>query len=476
MTFRNIINDVPIYKTPSDLPSPANIPGQAVSTENGNFYVSDGTVWNQIGSGGGNASWGSITGTLSNQTDLQNALDARIPYSGATAHVDLNAKNLTNVAAFSASSATLTSLTSGSVLFAGTGGAVSQSNSNFFWNNSNSRLGLGTTTPARILSIEGTLGLVTENFGLVVRNTNSAGLTELAYNNDTVTAGGAFVLGYGGSTHSSLANTAYLINRRNAPITFSTNNAERMRIAADGNVGIGTNNPQTNFVLNGTANSAQICLSINNQAANGYSVFRIGTEAANPIGLGLHFFNASWGGNSNSAYSPNTACLSAFGSGGMVVHTNANAPIRFFTGGNAFGSLRAIITGSGLFGIGTSFDSPAVRLHVVDGGGGAQARFAFDASNYLGIQVNNTGVTGLNAVGSSAQVNLRTNSNNIIEANNTVINLNRNVVAVGSNITAQGYVDSVGAYRANGTAGYSGTVTISGTTITVTGGIITNIA
>jgi hypothetical protein len=476
MTFRNIINDVPIYKTPSDLPSPANIPGQAVSTENGNFYVSDGTVWNQIGSGGGNASWGSITGTLSNQTDLQNALDARIPYSGATAQVNLNAQNLTNVGAFSASSATLTSLTSGSVLFAGTGGAVTQSNSNFFWDNSNSRLGLGTTTPARILSIEGTLGLVTENFGLVVRNTNSAGLTELAYNNDTVTAGGAFVLGYGGSTHASLANTAYLINRRNAPITFSTNNAERMRIAADGNVGIGTNDPQTNFVLNGTASGSQICLSVNNQSTTGYSVLRVGTGDANSVGLGLHFFNASWGGNANSAYAPNAASLSSFGSGGMAIHSNANAPIRFFTAGNGSSNLRAIISGSGLFGIGPGFTGPAVRLHVVDGGGGAQARFAFNASNYIGILVNNAGVSNLNAVGSSAQVNLQANANTIVEANNTVINLNRNVVAVGSNITAQGYVDSVGAYRANGTAGYSGTVTISGTTITVTGGIITNIA
>ena len=33
--------------------------------------------------------WGNITGTLSNQTDLQNALNAKVPYSGATANVDL---------------------------------------------------------------------------------------------------------------------------------------------------------------------------------------------------------------------------------------------------------------------------------------------------------------------------------------------------------------------------------------------------
>jgi hypothetical protein len=39
--------------------------------------------------GGGAATWGLINGTLSNQTDLQNALDAKVPYSGATDDVDL---------------------------------------------------------------------------------------------------------------------------------------------------------------------------------------------------------------------------------------------------------------------------------------------------------------------------------------------------------------------------------------------------
>lgn len=39
--------------------------------------------------GGGGATWGTITGTLSNQTDLQNALNAKVPYTGATQNVDL---------------------------------------------------------------------------------------------------------------------------------------------------------------------------------------------------------------------------------------------------------------------------------------------------------------------------------------------------------------------------------------------------
>jgi len=33
--------------------------------------------------------WGDIEGTLSDQTDLQNALDDKVPYTGATANVDL---------------------------------------------------------------------------------------------------------------------------------------------------------------------------------------------------------------------------------------------------------------------------------------------------------------------------------------------------------------------------------------------------
>jgi nitrogen fixation protein len=45
--------------------------------------------------GGGGSTWGSITGTLSNQTDLQNALDTKVPYTGATGNVDLGTYNLT---------------------------------------------------------------------------------------------------------------------------------------------------------------------------------------------------------------------------------------------------------------------------------------------------------------------------------------------------------------------------------------------
>ena len=44
---------------------------------------------------GGGATWGSITGTLSAQTDLQGALDNKVPYTGATADVNLGSHDLT---------------------------------------------------------------------------------------------------------------------------------------------------------------------------------------------------------------------------------------------------------------------------------------------------------------------------------------------------------------------------------------------
>jgi hypothetical protein len=52
----------------------------------------------------------------------------------------------------------LTYLTPGSVIFEGPSG-LAQNNANFFWDNANHRLGLGTNTPAQTLDINGNVGL-----------------------------------------------------------------------------------------------------------------------------------------------------------------------------------------------------------------------------------------------------------------------------------------------------------------------------
>ena len=51
---------------------------------------------------------------------------------------------------------TATTFTAGSVIFAGASGVYSQKNANFFWDNTNNRLGIGTTSPTVSLAISAT--------------------------------------------------------------------------------------------------------------------------------------------------------------------------------------------------------------------------------------------------------------------------------------------------------------------------------
>lgn len=48
----------------------------------------------------------------------------------------------------------ITSATAGSILFAGTAGVLAQDNTNFFWDNTNKRLGIGVNTPNTVLQIK----------------------------------------------------------------------------------------------------------------------------------------------------------------------------------------------------------------------------------------------------------------------------------------------------------------------------------
>lgn len=97
---------VPAYQLPSfvdDIIEVANYAALPATGETGKIYVTldnnkiyrwSGSIYIEIASN--NAIWGSITGTLSNQTDLQNALNLRVPYTGATSNVNLGEYGLTS--------------------------------------------------------------------------------------------------------------------------------------------------------------------------------------------------------------------------------------------------------------------------------------------------------------------------------------------------------------------------------------------
>ena len=65
----------------------------------------------------------------------------------------------------------ITSATAGSVLFAGASGVLQQNNANFFWDITNNRLGLGTTSPTFTLDVNGTARVTSLN--IVSPNTYS---------------------------------------------------------------------------------------------------------------------------------------------------------------------------------------------------------------------------------------------------------------------------------------------------------------
>lgn len=80
--------------SPASLPLSGNQPGDArVSISNASIYIWDGAAW-QGTAGGGAAAWGSITGTLSNQADLQAVLDLKELLSNKSTTTTLGTSDL----------------------------------------------------------------------------------------------------------------------------------------------------------------------------------------------------------------------------------------------------------------------------------------------------------------------------------------------------------------------------------------------
>lgn len=78
----NVVNSPGVPGAPGVGVPVGGTTGQVLAKNSATNYD---TAWVNVSGG----AWGTITGTLSNQTDLQNALNAKVPYTGATANVNL---------------------------------------------------------------------------------------------------------------------------------------------------------------------------------------------------------------------------------------------------------------------------------------------------------------------------------------------------------------------------------------------------
>jgi hypothetical protein len=112
----------------------------------------------------------------------------------------------------------------GSLLGTGGSSVWSLNGSNAYYNSGH--VGIGTNNPARPLT--------------VYHAFNSYASFQTAQSDNSITDG--LMVGYSDLLFSVPA-SANMMNYENSPLHFGTNGAQRMTIAADGNVGIGTTNP-----------------------------------------------------------------------------------------------------------------------------------------------------------------------------------------------------------------------------------------
>ncbi len=97
-----------------------------------------------------------VTSAIQTQLDgKQGTITLTTTGSSGAATLVGNTLNIPQYSSGMAIGNTITSATSGSVLFAGTSGVLAQDNSNFFWDDSNNRLGIGTNTPSTTLNVVG---------------------------------------------------------------------------------------------------------------------------------------------------------------------------------------------------------------------------------------------------------------------------------------------------------------------------------
>ena len=133
---------------------------------------------------------------------------------------------------------TSTAFTAGSVVFAGTSGVYSQNNANFFWDNTNNRLGIGTATPGGDLTVNAAIGSGTLSLTSSTTPTGDQRLFLFGAGSvtDTLKARVSF---HASTSWTNNTSTPTYISFLTTP-SGSTTATERARIDSSGQVSIGT--------------------------------------------------------------------------------------------------------------------------------------------------------------------------------------------------------------------------------------------
>jgi hypothetical protein len=289
--------------------------------------------------------------------------------------------------------ATTTTFTAGSVVFAGASGVYSQNNASFFWDNTNSRIGIGTATPAAKVHASQTyvvpssggisadttgifsnnnVGLGTSNVSILSR---SSGFQRLYFGNQTVeNAQYIESFGNGGAT----GYLAFGVSSSSG----TTAGTERMRISYAGGVSIGsTTDAGVGNLLMGTGNITQ------GTAAKGFN-FTANTPAAGMTSQLLNWYEeGTWTPNQGAGLT----VVGAFSSTGRYTRIGRQVSIS----GTVTGATSVAVTAAGVI-------TSNLPFTVVTAGHGDATNVAINAS--ATVICTSTNVTSAAAIAATGTI------------------------------------------------------------------------
>ncbi|MBI2600974.1 hypothetical protein HYW42_03395 [Candidatus Daviesbacteria bacterium] len=146
----------------------------------------------------------------------------------------------------------LTNLTSGGALFTGPNGLVSQNIPNYYWDNTNNRLGIGTSAPGSQLAIIGNVGIGTSGAGAALQ-VNGGGLFGWGTASTALSSGA--ILGVNGNVGIGTTSPTALLQVQ------GSGSMPSLLVTSGGNIGIGTSvtsNPITVGTDGSTGNGAYL--------------------------------------------------------------------------------------------------------------------------------------------------------------------------------------------------------------------------
>ncbi|TSA46548.1 hypothetical protein D4R52_00320, partial [bacterium] len=146
-------------------------------------------------------------------------------------------------------------------------GGVLSATANFTWDNTN-------LTLSSLGSVDG------DKTSLALRNTSTGNTAVDSFHIGNNTAVDTLDLWVNSSANTTGANSAFMFNRQAAPLVFGTTNAERMRIDAGGNVGVGTTAPAQKLDVRNLNTDYQLRLGDSAADAYTYSVGRVSASGS----------------------------------------------------------------------------------------------------------------------------------------------------------------------------------------------------